>query len=152
MKKTVDIIFAEPLDSFVKIEYDDKLISIDFIKPDKLLKEKRTHQATFELEEYFLGKRKRFTFVPDISGLSQFQQKVLKETLKIDYGKIITYSQLAKNIKSNAYRAVGGSLGKNPFPVVIPCHRVVAKGGIGGYSGGLDIKKKLLELEEKHSK
>ena len=60
----------------------------------------------------------------------------------------MTYSELAEKIGSRAYRAVGNALGKNPIPIVIPCHRVVAKKGIGGYSEGIDIKTRLLELEK----
>ncbi len=72
---------------------------------------------------------------------------MLEATRKIGYGKTISYSELAKNIGCNGARAVGGALGRNPIPIVIPCHRVVAKNGIGGYSAGADIKTGLLELE-----
>jgi methylated-DNA-[protein]-cysteine S-methyltransferase len=72
---------------------------------------------------------------------------VLNGTRKIGYGKTIPYSELAKNIGCRGAHAVGGALAKNPIPIVIPCHRVVAKDGIGGYSAGVDIKTRLLELE-----
>ncbi|MDO9098986.1 MAG: MGMT family protein, partial [Candidatus Methanoperedens sp.] len=84
----------------------------------------------------------------DISHLSPFTQKVLGETRKIGYGKTIPYSELAKNIGCRGARAVGGALARNPIPIVIPCHRVVAKNGIGGYSAGVDLKTGLLEFEK----
>ncbi|MBU4340133.1 MAG: MGMT family protein, partial [Euryarchaeota archaeon] len=66
------------------------------------------------------------------------------------YGTTITYSELARRIGSRAVRAVGGVLARNPVPIIIPCHRVVAKNGIGGFSCGVDMKIKLIELELKY--
>jgi O-6-methylguanine DNA methyltransferase len=67
---------------------------------------------------------------------------------KIKYSKTLSYSAIAKKIgRHKAFRAVGTSCGKNPLPIVIPCHRVLAKNGLGGFTGGLDIKKFLLTLE-----
>jgi len=84
----------------------------------------------------------------DISGLTEFEQAVLNETKTIPYGETITYAELARRIgRDGAARAVGQALSKNPYPIVIPCHRVVARSGIGGYSGGVGVKKKLLEME-----
>ncbi len=147
MTGNTDIIFAQPLDCYVEITYNTRLSSIRFIESKNDLKEKKTFKATFELEQYFNGERKEFSCDVDISGLSLFTQKVLDELRKIKYGETITYSGLAERIGSKAYRAVGRALASNPIPIVIPCHRVVAKNGIGGYSGGVDVKKRLLELE-----
>ncbi|HIE31532.1 MAG TPA: methylated-DNA--[protein]-cysteine S-methyltransferase [Methanosarcinales archaeon] len=84
----------------------------------------------------------------DLSHLTDFEQRVLCETRKIGYGSMITYSKLARAIgRPKAARAVGNALRKNPAPIVIPCHRVVAKSGIGGYVLGVDLKRRLLELE-----
>lgn len=84
----------------------------------------------------------------DLSHLTDFEQSVLCETRKIRYGSVITYSELARAIgRPKAARAVGNALRKNPALIVIPCHRVVAKGGIGGYVLGVDLKRHLLELE-----
>ena len=83
-----------------------------------------------------------------LQHLTPFQRLVLREVMKIPYGKTITYSQLARQIgHPGAVRAVGNALAKNPAPVIIPCHRVVAKNGLGGFSYGVDVKKQLLELE-----
>ncbi len=147
MTNDTDIIFARPLDCYVELTYNAKLNSIRFIKSKNGLKEKKTFKATFELEQYFNGEIKEFSCDVDISGLSVFTQKVLDELRKIKYGEIITYSGLAKRIGSRAYRAVGRALASNPIPIVIPCHRVVAKNGIGGFSAGVNVKRKLLELE-----
>ncbi|NJD54744.1 MAG: methylated-DNA--[protein]-cysteine S-methyltransferase [Candidatus Methanoperedens sp.] len=147
---TLDIIFSKVLDRYVEIEYGTgtKLRSLRFVEPGKQLKEKKTHDAAFELERYFGGEAIDFSSDVDISYLSPFEQKVLAETRKIKHGKTITYSELAEKIDSRAVRAVGNALGKNPIPIIIPCHRVVAKKGIGGYSEGIDIKTRLLELEQ----
>ena len=84
----------------------------------------------------------------DMSNLTKFEQQVLTETRKIPYGETVTYSELAHRIgRDGGSQAVGQALSKNPYPIIIPCHRVVAKSGIGGYSGGVELKKKLLELE-----
>ena len=100
-----------------------------------------------ELIEYFDGKRKVFDIPLQLVG-TPFQIQVWEKTSQISYGETITYNQLAKDIKKPfSYRAVGNALGKNPIPIIIPCHRVVAKNGIGGFSAPIFIKKFLLNLE-----
>lgn len=85
----------------------------------------------------------------DQSCCYDFQKKVLAETAAVRRGKVITYGGLAKKIAvPNAARAVGTALGRNPFPLVVPCHRVVrSDGALGGFGGGLPMKRKLLEME-----
>lgn len=85
----------------------------------------------------------------DISGITDFQKKVLLEVAKIPKGEVRTYKEIAKAIgKPRAYRAVGNALNKNPFVPLIPCHRVIASdGGIGGYAYGLKKKRELLKKE-----
>jgi methylated-DNA-[protein]-cysteine S-methyltransferase len=102
-----------------------------------------------ELREYFSGTRSRFDFAIDLSRVTPFQRRVLQAAANIPMGKVITYGELAGRIgQPQASRAVGQALGRNPIPVVIPCHRIIGGGGgIGGYTGGLHIKRKLLELE-----
>jgi methylated-DNA-[protein]-cysteine S-methyltransferase len=134
----------------IEIEYNNGLHSIGFIKPGKINAEKKTLDATFELERYFEGEVIEFSSDLDISHLSPFEQKVLIETKRIKYGSTISYSQLAQKIGCKGARAVGNALSKNPIPIMIPCHRVVAKKGIGGYSAGIDIKIRLLELENRN--
>jgi methylated-DNA-[protein]-cysteine S-methyltransferase len=149
MTVIVDIIFAEPINCYIEIRYDNNELSgIRFIKTDQNLTEKKTRKASFQLDEYFRGIRKEFSCEYDISKLSVFGRRVLSETVRIGYGKTITYSQLAGNIGTKSARAVGRALANNPIPLIIPCHRVIAKNGIGGYSGGVGIKTRLLELEK----
>lgn len=146
----IDIIYSKVLECYIEIGYNTKLQSLRFTPPGKQLKEKKTNDATFELENYFNGMQTDISSVVDLSHLCAFEQKVLTQTRKIKYGKTITYSELAEKIGSRAYRAVGNALSKNPVPIIIPCHRVVAKKGIGGYSQGLEIKTRLLELEKRN--
>jgi len=147
----IDIIYSKVLHRYIEIEYNTKLHSLRFVRPGKQLKEKKTNDITLELERYFQGEVIDFSPAFDISCLSPFEQKVLEETRNIKYGKTITYSELAEKIGSRAMRAVGNALGKNPVPIIIPCHRVLAKKGIGGYSEGIDIKTILLELEKRNA-
>ncbi|MCZ7399773.1 MAG: methylated-DNA--[protein]-cysteine S-methyltransferase [Candidatus Methanoperedens sp.] len=149
MPESIDIIFSRLLDCYVELKYNTKLRSIRFARSGNL-KEKKTHEDTFELERYFEGDKIDFSTDVDLSSLSPFTRKVLNETRKIRYGTTITYSELARNIGTAAVRAVGGALARNPVPIIIPCHRVVAKNGIGGYSAGIGIKTRLLELEKNH--
>ena len=100
-----------------------------------------------QLNEYFYEGRKNFTIQYRLS-FTGLRSAVFKEMIKIPYGECVTYSYLAKKVGNpNAYRAVGTSCGKNPLPIVVPCHRVVSKSGLGGFTGGLDVKRFLLELE-----
>lgn len=102
------------------------------------------------LENYFNGKRVNFSEIKTIyiTG-TPFQQSIWDALKLIDYGKTISYGELAKSIgKPGAFRAAGTANGKNLIPLIIPCHRVIKSDGtLGGYSGGLDIKAKLLKIE-----
>src|SRR5690606_37550960 len=95
------------------------------------------------------GERREFDLPVDLPGLSPFSRQVLQATAAIPFGRLVTYREIAKEIgQPGATRAVGNGLGRNPVPIVIPCHRVVRSGGaIGGYGGGLAIKWRLLEIE-----
>ena len=105
-------------------------------------------QTERQLREYFAGKRKKFSIKLDISG-TEFQESVWYALNKISYGKTVSYAQQAKLVrKPKAFRAVGSANGKNPVAIILPCHRVIASNGtLGGYGGGLSIKRKLLALE-----
>lgn len=101
-----------------------------------------------QLEEYFAGKRKTFKIPLDPEG-TEFQKKVWKALSKIKYGHLKSYRDIALAIESpKAVRAVGQSNGKNPIPIIVPCHRVInSDGSIGGYSGGIGLKERLINLE-----
>ncbi len=111
--------------------------------PSKCSKEAR------QLESYFKGKRKDFQVPIDLRLVTPFQRRVLEAASDIPFGEVASYGDIAKQIgQPGARRAVGGALGKNPVAIVIPCHRVVAAGGgIGGYTGGLDVKRELMRIE-----
>jgi methylated-DNA-[protein]-cysteine S-methyltransferase len=105
--------------------------------------------ACRQLEEYFRGERGSFDLEPDLSGASPFSAAVLRAAMRIPWGDVRTYGWLAAEAgRPGAARACGQVMARNPFPVVIPCHRVVAaNGGAGGYSAGLHWKQRLLALE-----
>jgi methylated-DNA-[protein]-cysteine S-methyltransferase len=120
---------------------------------DSGIKDKPTNELLkkvhSELDEYFEGKRTQFS-VPLKPEGTLFQLKVWRAMQRIESGKTAPYAAIAKQIgHGKAVRAVGASCGKNPIVVMIPCHRVTATGGIGGFSGGLQKKRWLLEHETK---
>ena len=105
-------------------------------------------EAMRQLREYFAGLRKQFDLPLAPEGTA-FQKSVWRQLQQIPYGITISYGQLAKRVGNpNAARAVGSANGRNPLPIVIPCHRVIAGGGkLGGFSGGLNVKQILLQIE-----
>lgn len=132
------------------------IFSLDFHPGKKILDSEElrpvTNKAFFDikkqLDEYFAGKRKSFD-LPIRFQKDGFKGEVYKVMKKIPYGKVLSYKEIAEKInRPLASRAVGGACGANTIPIIIPCHRVLATGGkLGGFSGGLDVKKKLLTLE-----
>jgi methylated-DNA-[protein]-cysteine S-methyltransferase len=110
----------------------------------------RLESARRELEEYFAGSRQRFDLAIDWSLVGgPFGRKVLRVTSEIPYGGVLSYGEVAADAGSpRGSRAAGNALGSNPIPIVVPCHRVLhSGGGLGGYGGGLERKRWLLELE-----
>jgi methylated-DNA-[protein]-cysteine S-methyltransferase len=102
-----------------------------------------------ELDEYFAGRRRRFELPLDWTLVGPFGRRVLRAAVEIPYGGVLSYAQVAAEAGSpRGSRAAGNALGSNPIPIVVPCHRVLRSGGaLGGYAGGLDRKRWLLELE-----
>jgi methylated-DNA-[protein]-cysteine S-methyltransferase len=119
------------------------------VSPRVLRLPARTDEVRRELDDYFAGSRRQFDIPVDWSLVRGFAQGVLRATAAVPFGKTTTYSQVADAAGSpRAYRAAGNALGSNPIPIVVPCHRVLhSGGGLGGYAGGLDRKKKLLAIE-----
>lgn len=107
-------------------------------------------KTTEQIDKFLTKKIKKFDLPLYLDG-TEFQMKVWKELQRIPYGETISYKELALRIKNpKAVRAVGTANGRNPFCLIIPCHRVIAHdGGLGGYAGGLPAKELLLKLEEK---
>lgn len=109
-------------------------------------------EAAKQLDEYFKGKRKNFDLPLNLKG-TEFQKKVWEVLKQIPYAQTRSYKEIAMMIgNKNASRAVGMANNKNPCPIIVPCHRVIgSNGSLVGYALGLDIKKKLLDLEKLHS-
>lgn len=110
--------------------------------------EKPFREVIRQLKEYFAGKRRRFDLPLAPEG-TDFQLKVWRALRTIPYGETWSYGQLSRRIgKPEASRAVGAANGRNPLPIIVPCHRVIgADGSLTGFGGGLKIKQQLLELE-----
>ena len=119
------------------------------ISPRILESAAATQDARRELDEYFAGRRTSFSIAVDRQLIRGIAKEVLSATSTIPFGSTSTYGTIAERIgRPRAARAVGNALGSNPIPVVIPCHRVLAAGGkLGGYTGGVETKRALLELE-----
>ena len=102
-----------------------------------------------ELDGYFAGETRAFTLPHDLSGLGAFHRAVLEALYRsTGFGEVTTYGALAREVgKPGGARAVGQAVGRNPIAIVIPCHRVFASSGLGGYAGGLPIKRALLAIE-----
>jgi O-6-methylguanine DNA methyltransferase len=112
--------------------------------PDRLLRD-----AQAQVAAYLAGKRHTLDFPIDLSAGTSFQRRVWQTALRIPYGRARSYQWIASKVGGARHaRAVGSALGANPVPLIVPCHRVVAKdASLGGFSGGLVVKRKLLDLE-----
>lgn len=134
----------------VAVDRDGRLLEIRFDgrRPEGRRDAKRCQDAAAQLGEYFAGKRRAFELAIAPVG-TDFQLRVWRALQTIPYGAVRNYGDIARAVgQPGAARAVGQANGCNPLPIVIPCHRVIASDGtIGGYSGGLAIKHRLLALE-----
>ena len=121
-------------------------------EPHWIFNEKPLAAACAQLNEYFAGSRKEFDLPLRFNG-TEFQVSVLKALREIPYGETTSYGEIAKRIgRPKAVRAVGAANGRNPIPIVVPCHRVIGStGDLTGFGGGLDTKEALLRLEAEHT-
>ena len=121
-------------------------------EPDWIYNEKALAVVREQLQEYFAGTRKDFDLSLSLSG-TEFQVSVLEALQGIPYGQTTSYGAIAKQIgRPKAVRAVGAANGRNPIPIVVPCHRVIGSSGdLTGFGGGLDTKEALLRLEAENS-
>ena len=140
------ISFVSLLGPITIFEEGGRIISLLFSYSEHSDSSPLLEKAKEEIEEYFQGKRKTFDLPLDAKG-TEFQKRVWKELLDIRYGETLSYGEIGDRIGTKAYRAIGNACGKNPIPILIPCHRVVGKDNIGGFSLGLDLKRKLLDIE-----
>jgi methylated-DNA-[protein]-cysteine S-methyltransferase len=119
------------------------------VSPRILERPDRVDDVRRELDEYFTGRREHFDVPLDWTLTSPFQREILRATFAIPCGQTRTYGEIAAEAGSpGAARAAGTALGRNPIPVIVPCHRILRGGGaLGGYTGGLDRKRLLLGVE-----
>ena len=157
------LFLAASAKGLVALEFDARLPGQQTIRPNPrdLRSERQAAQAVRfeesesvmrgyvrELEEYFAGGRREFTFALDLRG-TDFQLACWRALLAIPYGETRSYADIARAVgRPQGFRAVGMANNRNPVAIVVPCHRVIASNGtLCGYGGGLDVKRKLLELE-----
>ncbi len=121
-------------------------------EPDWIYNEKPFAAARQQLTEYFAGQRREFDLSLRLSG-TEFQMSVLRALQQIPYGETTSYAEIAERVgRPKAVRAVGAANGRNPIPIIVPCHRVIGSHGeLTGFGGGLDTKEALLRLEAEHS-
>lgn len=147
---------ASPIGDLILVEESGALLEIGFTSGKRsaaLLHGAIENRAPFaeiirQLDQYFSGHRREFDLKLAPQGTA-FQQSVWQALMKIPFGQAVSYSDIAQRIgKPNAVRAVGLANGRNPIPIIIPCHRVIGKNGsLTGYGGGLPTKRQLLALE-----
>ena len=146
-------VFETPLGKVLAVADEEGVCSLDFDTQEPFMHDENHYLVALETQllEYFDGKRKVFDVCLNPKG-TPFQRAVWRTLCDIPYGSVISYSQEAQMLShEKAVRAVANANGKNPLPIIIPCHRVIAKGGgIGGYSGGIWRKEFMLELERKN--
>jgi len=141
--------FHSPVGDLTLSEEDGKIVSLDWGWSPLSTETTFLTRAKRLLEAYFDGQNPDLTLPLNCAG-SDFQKRVWKAIIKIPYGKTMTYGEIASVVNSHP-RAIGTACGRNPVPIIIPCHRVTGKNGtLTGYSGGdgIETKKFLLELEK----
>lgn len=99
-----------------------------------------------DLDRYFRGQKINFEWPLRLMG-TDFQKRVWQEILAVPHGQVTTYKRIGERLDTRAYRAVGQAVGANPVSVIVPCHRVLGTNSFGGYAGGINLKRLLLELE-----
>ena len=121
--------------------------------PVEIVRDNRKNKAVLsQLKKYLKGKLQRFDCPLDMRG-TPFEKKVWSKLAKIPYGQTRSYKEIGQAIgHPKAFRAVGNANGKNPLPLIIPCHRVIeSNGGLGGFGHGIKVKKQLLDFEKSHA-
>ena len=141
-------VIATPLGRVEIVTRGEKLRAVHFTRSKATAGPVRGSAAS-QLAAYFRGERRAFARSPiDLAECTPFERRVYEATRKVPFGKVATYGQIAAAIgQPQAQRAVGQALGRNPVSIVIPCHRIVAADGLGGFTGGLHQKVRLLRHE-----
>jgi methylated-DNA-[protein]-cysteine S-methyltransferase len=119
------------------------------VSPRVIRAPRKLDEPRRELDQYFAGDRREFELPLDWQLIRGFGRKVLSAAARVPYGSVSTYKQMASEAGSpRAARAAGNALGANPLPIIVPCHRILhSSGGLGGYTGGLERKRRLLAIE-----
>jgi methylated-DNA-[protein]-cysteine S-methyltransferase len=144
-----DVVYSKDLERYLVVEYEgDTVKRIDIERKDPGIAPRGSAIAK-ALEKYLATGKDSFSgYKVDIGGMTPFERTVLETIHRIPAGKTMTYAEVARAAgKPKAARAVGNVMAKNPVAIILPCHRVLASNGMGGYGGGLDMKVKLLKLE-----
>lgn len=141
-------LYNSPFGPITMAKSEKGFIMLDFCDcaERELLDNSQFTDFFYKLDMYFEGKPVDLREKVDIPTLNAFRLSVFKEVMKIPWGKTKTYGEIAK-ILGTSPRAIGAALAKNPVLLIIPCHRVVAENGLGGYARGVELKRKLLQLE-----
>ena len=153
-ENTYDLALESPIGTLV-LRGDDRTL-IQLFLPSQRPRPRRSAgdvpapllEAARQLDEYFTGDRRTFSLDFELEG-TEFQRRVWLALADIPYGETISYAELARRVGSpKGFRAVGQANGRNPLAIILPCHRVItSEGTIGGYGGGLPMKRELLALE-----
>jgi methylated-DNA-[protein]-cysteine S-methyltransferase len=149
---TVYDTLSTPLGTLFLLMKGKSLAGISFTKPR--MKTGRAPEAVKrELTDYFAGRLREFTLGILLTGGTEFEKEVWRALRDVPYGETRSYKWLAERVgRPGGSRAVGQALAKNPIPIVLPCHRIIeSKGKLGGYTPGVDVKRRLLFLEHYHS-
>ncbi|MFD0633171.1 methylated-DNA--[protein]-cysteine S-methyltransferase [Catenulispora yoronensis] len=139
---------AEEFDPEVLVAAEAPVAAGRSVSPERIARA-QLDEALLQLREYFEGDRTKFDIALDWYGVSGLRLRVLKLLADVPFGDTVTYGDLAKGSGAGvtASQAVGGIMGSNPLPIVVPCHRVLAADGLGGFGGGLRTKEWLLAWE-----
>ena len=145
--------FETSVGNITAIETDNCITQVFFGKSSSEDVSPLLIETQKQLDEYFSGKRQKFALPLTLLG-TPFQQKVWQQLLTIPFGKTVSYQDIASKINNpKAAQAVGQAIHHNPIAIIIPCHRVIGKNGtLTGYAGGLNLKQKLLHLENSINK
>jgi methylated-DNA-[protein]-cysteine S-methyltransferase len=137
-----------PLGNVYLVVLNSHLINVSFLRP-RCRKGVCPERTKAQFEAYFSGDLRQFDIKMDFISGTQFERAVWQSLKNVVYGETRSYKWLAEEVKRpNAARAVGNALTKNPFPIVLPCHRIIeSDNSLGGYSFGADLKRRLLDME-----
>lgn len=136
-------------ESFMTKYLSKNLVEYEILKDVKYELSYEINSNIEKLERYFNGEKINLEDLSILTYGTEFQKRVWKACLSIDYGNTASYKDLSDIIENKGYQAIGGALNKNPIPIIIPCHRIIGKNGdLVGFAGGLSVKKYLLNLEE----